>query len=153
MLLGFSLGCSNSWSSASKATWRRNSAYRCHCRTTHQRFCTCLRHRDASARAHGAIRRYQLLVCYSIVFVLATWSWRCTQLQVLFISRIVWAPSRRTARRRDVHPELLSPQQTAAISVVYGAFSVAWSLSLIGKFVADTLDWHVAMYGTLTLPF
>lgn len=49
-------------------------------------------------------------------------------------------------------PELLSPQQTSlAISVVYGAFSVAMVfVTSIGKFVADTLDWHVAMYGTLT---
>ena len=80
------------------------------------------------ALSTGRFRRYQLLVCYSIIFVLGNLV-------------MALAPNF----------QVLSPQQTSlAISVVYGAFSVAMVfVTSIGKFVADTLDWHVAMYGTL----
>ena len=103
----------------------------------------------------GRFRRYQLLVCYSIVFVLGNLVMALApNFQVLFISRIVLGSVSGALLAVGVTyiPELLSPQQTSlAISVVYGAFSVAMVfVTSIGKFVADTLDWHVAMYGTLT---
>ncbi len=104
------------------------------------------------ALSTGRFRRYQLLVCYSIIFVLGNLVMALApNFQVLFISRIVLG-SVSGAVGVTYIPELLSPQQTSlAISVVYGAFSVAMVfVTSIGKFVADTLDWHVAMYGTLT---
>ena len=107
------------------------------------------------ALSTGRFRRYQLLVCYSIVFVLGNLVMALTpNFQVLFISRIILGSVSGALLAVGVTyiPELLSPQQTSlAISVVYGAFSVAMVfVTSIGKFVADTLDWHVAMYGTLT---
>ena len=106
------------------------------------------------ALSTGRFRRYQLLVCYSIVFVLGNLVMALApNFQVLFISRIVLGSVSGALLAVGVTyiPELLSPQQTSlAISVVYGAFSVAMVfVTSIGKFVADTLDWHVAMYGTL----
>ena len=107
------------------------------------------------ALSTGRFRRYQLLVCYSIIFVLGNLVMALApNFQVLFISRIVLGSVSGALLAVGVTyiPELLSPQQTSlAISVVYGAFSVAMVfVTSIGKFVADTLDWHVAMYGTLT---
>lgn len=107
------------------------------------------------ALSTGRFRRYQLLVCYSVVFVLGNLVMALApNFQVLFISRIVLGSVSGALLAVGVTyiPELLSPQQTSlAISVVYGAFSVAMVfVTSIGKFVADTLDWHVAMYGTLT---
>lgn len=107
------------------------------------------------ALSTGRFRRYQLLVCYSIVFVLGNLVMALApNFQVLFISRIVLGSVSGALLAVGVTyiPELLSPQQTSlAISVVYGAFSVAMVfVTSIGKFVADTLDWHVAMYSTLT---
>ena len=106
------------------------------------------------ALSTGRFRRYQLLVCYSIVFVLGNLVMALApNFQVLFISRIILGSISGALLAVGVTyiPELLSPQQTSlAISVVYGAFSVAMVfVTSIGKFVADTLDWHVAMYGTL----
>ena len=106
------------------------------------------------ALSTGRFRRYQLLVCYSIVFVLGNLVMALApNFQVLFISRIILGSVSGALLAVGVTyiPELLSPQQTSlAISVVYGAFSVAMVfVTSIGKFVADTLDWHVAMYGTL----
>ena len=106
------------------------------------------------ALSTGRFRRYQLLVCYSIIFVLGNLVMALApNFQVLFISRIVLGSVSGALLAVGVTyiPELLSPQQTSlAISVVYGAFSVAMVfVTSIGKFVADTLDWHVAMYGTL----
>ena len=106
------------------------------------------------ALSTGRFRRYQLLVCYSIVFVLGNLVMALApSFQVLFISRIILGSVSGALLAVGVTyiPELLSPQQTSlAISVVYGAFSVAMVfVTSIGKFVADTLDWHVAMYGTL----
>ena len=94
-------------------------------------------------------------MCYSIVFVLGNLVMALApNFQVLFISRIVLGSVSGALLAVGVTyiPELLSPQQTSlAISVVYGAFSVAMVfVTSIGKFVADTLDWHMAMYGTLT---
>ena len=107
------------------------------------------------ALSTGRFRRYQLLVCYSIVFVLGNLVMALApNFQVLFASRIILGSVSGALLAVGVTyiPELLSPQQTSlAISVVYGAFSVAMVfITSIGKFVADTLDWHVAMYGTLT---
>lgn len=106
------------------------------------------------ALSTGRFRRYQLLVCYSIVFVLGNLVMALApNFQVLFVSRIILGSVSGALLAVGVTyiPELLSPQQTSlAISVVYGAFSVAMVfVTSIGKFVADTLDWHVAMYGTL----
>lgn len=108
----------------------------------------------ALALSTGRFRRYQLLVCYSIVFVLGNLVMALApNFQVLFASRIILGSVSGALLAVGVTyiPELLSPQQTSlAISVVYGAFSVAMVfVTSIGKFVADTLDWHVAMYGTL----
>ncbi len=94
-------------------------------------------------------------MCYSIVFVLGNLVMALApNFQVLFASRIILGSVSGALLAVGVTyiPELLSPQQTSlAISVVYGAFSVAMVfVTSIGKFVADTLDWHVAMYGTLT---
>ena len=95
----------------------------------------------ALALSTGRFRRYQLLVCYSIVFVFGNLVMALApNFQVLFISRIVLGSVSGALLAVGVTyiPELLSPQQTSlAISVVYGAFSVAMVfVTSIGKFVA-----------------
>ena len=99
----------------------------------------------ALALGTGRFRRYQLLVCYSVIFVLGNLVMALApSFQALFISRIVLGSVSGALLAVGVTyiPELLSPQQTSlVISVVY--------VTSIGKFLADTLDWHIAMYGTL----
>ena len=102
----------------------------------------------------GRFRRYQLLVTYSAVFVLGNLVMALAPgFEVLFCSRIILGSVSGALLAVGVTyiPELLSVRQTSlAISVVYGAFSVAMVfVTSIGKFIADTLDWHVAMYGVL----
>ena len=91
------------------------------------------------ALSTGRFRRYQLLVCYSIVFVLGNLVMALApNFQVLFISRIVLGSVSGALLAVGVTyiPELLSPQQTSlAISVVYGAF-------FRGDGLCD-LDWQV----------
>ena len=74
-------------------------------------------------------RRYQLLVCYSIVFVLGNLVMALApNFQVLFISRIILGSVSGALLAVGVTyiPEFLSPQQTSlAISVLYVAISVA----------------------------
>ena len=59
----------------------------------------------------------------------------------------------RTARRGcDVHPRAAVPAANFACHLggIWCVFRSMVFVTSIGKFVADTLDWHVAMYGTLT---
>ena len=100
----------------------------------------------------GRFRRYQLLVCYSIIFVLGNLVMALApNFQVLFVSRIVLGSVSGALLAVGVTyiPELLSPQQTSlVISIVYGAFSVAMVfVTSIGKFVADTLDCRFDLRG------
>lgn len=106
------------------------------------------------ALSTGRFRRYQLLVAYCIIFVLGNLVMALAPgFEVLFCSRIILGSVSGALLAVSVTyiPELLSAKQTSlAISVVYGAFSVAMVfVTSIGKFVADTLDWHIAMYGVL----
>lgn len=83
------------------------------------------------ALSTGRFRRYQLLVCYSVVFVLGN-SGHGVGSQLPGAADLVHGivlgsvSGALLAVGVTYIPELLSPQQTSlAISVVYGAFSVA----------------------------
>ena len=108
------------------------------------------------ALSTGRFKRYQLLVAYCIIFVLGNAiAAVATSFEVLMVSRVLMGSVAGALLAVGVTyiPELLGPGKTSmVISLVYGAFSVAMVIvTSIGKIVADTVGWHVAMEGTLVL--
>ena len=104
----------------------------------------------------GRFRRFQLLVAYSAIFVLANLvQAMAPSFEVLLASRVLIGAVSGALLAVGVTylPELLGPERTSmAISVVYAAFSVAMVLSTsAGKLVAELLTWHVALWATLVL--
>lgn len=106
------------------------------------------------ALSTGRFRRYQLLVAYCAIFVAGNViAAVASTFEVLMVSRVLMGAVAGALLAVGVTyiPELLSPQQTSmGISLVYGAFSVAMVVvTSIGKILADTVGWHVAMEGAL----
>ena len=106
------------------------------------------------ALSTGRFKRYTLLVVYSIVFVAGNIvAALAPSFEMLLVARIMLGAVSGALLAVGVTyiPELLEPKQTSlAISVVYGAFSVAMVfVTSAGKIMADTVGWHVAMYSTL----
>lgn len=104
----------------------------------------------------GRFRRFQLLVAYAVVFCLGNVvAAIAPTFPVLIASRVVIGAVSGAYLAVGVTflPELLGRGNTSmAISVVYGAFSVAMVIvTSVGKLVADALDWHLVMVGTLVL--
>ena len=104
----------------------------------------------------GRFRRFQLLVAYSAVFILANLVQAAApSFEVLLASRVLIGAVSGALLAVGVTylPELLGPSRTSmAISVVYAAFSVAMVLATsAGKLVAELLTWHVALWATLVL--
>ena len=102
----------------------------------------------------GRFRRYQLLVAYSAIFVAGNIvAAIATSFEMLMVSRVLMGGVAGALLAVGVTylPELLGAGKTSmAISLVYGAFSVAMVVvTSVGKILADTVGWHVAMEGTL----
>lgn len=104
----------------------------------------------------GRFRRFTLLVGYSVVFcagnLLAALA---PTFELLYAARLVLGAVSGGLLAVGVTylPELMDPKRTPfAISLVYGAFSVAMVLSTsIGKMIAELSSWHVAMWAVLAV--
>lgn len=102
------------------------------------------------ALSTGRLRRYTLLVAYAALFCVGNViSVVAPTFEVLLASRVLIGAVSGAYLAVGVTflPELLGRGNTSmAISVVYGAFSVAMVISTsMGKIVADALGWHAAM--------
>lgn len=108
------------------------------------------------ALATGRFKRWQLLVAYSVVFCLGNAvSAFATGYGALLASRIVMGSVSGALLAVGVTfiPDLVGVRRTSpALSAVYASFSVAMVIATsVGKLVADSVGWRVAMYGTLVL--
>ncbi len=104
----------------------------------------------------GRFRRFQLLVAYSVVFVLGNLAaMLAPTFEVLLASRVLLGACSGGLLAVGVTciPELVgSDRVSMTISVVYAAFAMAMVVvTSVGRLVASYLDWHVAMAGTLVL--
>ena len=104
----------------------------------------------ALALGTGRFRRYTLLIAYAALFVLGNAvAAMAPSFEVLLVSRVLIGAVSGAYLAVGVTflPELLGADKTSmAISIVYGAFSVAMVISTsAGKMIAEYLDWHVAM--------
>ena len=104
----------------------------------------------------GRFRRFQLLVAYSVVFVLGNLAaMLAPTFEVLLASRVLLGACSGGLLAVGVTciPELVgSDRVSMTISVVYAAFAMAMVVvTSAGRLVASYLDWHVAMAGTLAL--
>ena len=106
------------------------------------------------ALSTGRFKRYTLLIVYSIIFVAGNIVAALTpSFEVLIAARVMLGAVSGSLLAVGVTciPELLEPKQTSlVISIVYGAFSVAMVfVTSVGKIMADTVGWHVAMDSVL----
>ena len=104
----------------------------------------------------GRFRRFPLLVAYSVVFLLGNAAAAFSPtFEVLLASRVVVGAVSGALLALGVTyiPELLGQRRVSmAISVIYGAFSVAMVVSTsAGKLIADALDWRAPVVVTLAL--
>lgn len=104
----------------------------------------------------GRFRRYTLLCVYSAVFVAGNLLMALApSFGVLLAARIILGSVAGALLALGVTyiPELVEPKRASmALSIVYAAFSVAMVVvTSLGKILADTVGWHVAMDGTLAL--
>lgn len=108
------------------------------------------------ALSTGRFKRYTLLWVYSIVFVVGNIMMAVApSFGVLLAARIMLGSVAGALLALGVTyiPELVEPKRASmALSIVYAAFSVAMVVvTSLGKILADTVGWHVAMDGTLIL--
>lgn len=108
------------------------------------------------ALSTGRFKRYTLLWVYSIVFVVGNIMMAVApSFGVLLAARIILGSVAGALLALGVTyiPELVEPKRASmALSIVYAAFSVAMVVvTSLGKILADTVGWHVAMDGTLIL--
>ncbi len=104
----------------------------------------------------GRFKRYTLLKVYSAVFILGNLiSALSATFGCLLAARIAMGAISGAflAVGTTYIPELVGPKRMGfIISLVYGAYSVAMIVSTsLGKIVADTLNWHVAMWAVFFL--
>lgn len=104
----------------------------------------------------GRFRRYSLLLVYSLIFCAGNIiSAAASSFGVLLVSRILIGAvsGELLAVGLTFIPELTSPEKSSwALSLVYASYSVAMVVATsASKFIADTLNWHVFMYGVLAL--
>ncbi|MGI6231214.1 MAG: MFS transporter [Tractidigestivibacter sp.] len=104
----------------------------------------------------GRFRRFQLLVAYAAIFCIGNIVSALAQnFEVLLAARIVLGSVSGALLAVGVTfiPELVDAKRSSIVlSIVYAAFSVAMIIvTSVGKILADTLDWHYAMYGTLVM--
>lgn len=108
------------------------------------------------ALSTGRFKRYHLLIVYSVVFCLGNLLQTVAgSFEVLLASRIIMGSVSGALLAVGVTyiPELVGLKRVPiVISIIYGAFSVAMILATsLGKIIADTADWHIAIVATLVL--
>ncbi len=108
------------------------------------------------ALSTGRFKRFQLLIAYSVLFCAGNLICSVAQsFELLLAGRILIGSVSGALLAVGVTyiPELTDPKRMSIIiSVVYAAFSVAMVIATsVGKILADTVGWHVAMDGTLVL--
>jgi DHA1 family inner membrane transport protein len=108
------------------------------------------------ALSTGRFRRYTLLLAYSAIFCIGNAATVMAQsFGVLLAARILLGAVSGALLATGVTfiPELIGPKRASiGISVVYAAFAVAMVIiTSVGKIVAEALDWHVVMVGTLVI--
>lgn len=106
------------------------------------------------ALSTGRFKRYHLLVVYCCIYCLGNLvSAFAFNFATLLTARIMMGCicGALLAVGTTYIPELVGTKKMGmVISMVYGAFSVAMvAATSIGKICADTVGWHVAMFGTL----
>ena len=102
----------------------------------------------------GRFKRYTLLTAYSIVFIAGNVvAAVASSFQMLIVARIMLGAVSGGLLAVGVTyiPELIDEKHVSiALSIVYGAFSVAMVfVTSVGKIMADLFSWHLAMYSTL----
>ena len=108
------------------------------------------------AIATGRFRRFNLLIAYSVVFVLGNvGAVLASSFEVLLASRVLLGACSGTLLSVGVTciPELVGPRHTSmVISVVYASFAVAMVImTSTGRLIASLLDWRLAFDGTTAL--
>lgn len=106
------------------------------------------------ALSTGRLKRYHLLVVYCCIYCLGNLvSAFAFNFATLLAARIMMGCicGALLAVGTTYIPELVGTKKMGmVISMVYGAFSVAMVVATsVGKICADTVGWHVAMFGTL----
>ena len=104
----------------------------------------------------GRLRRFQLLVAYSVFFCIGNMA---AVIAVNFISLLLArallgsVSGALLAVGVTYIPELVSKQRVSqTIAIVYAAFSVAMVLATsLGRLIADRLNWELALIGALML--
>ena len=104
----------------------------------------------------GRFKRFQLLLAYSAVFCAANLAQAVAPtFEVLLASRVLIGSVSGALLAVGVTfvPELVDEsRQSAVLSLVYGAFSVAMVIvTSAGKMVAELADWHIATWGAFVL--
>lgn len=108
------------------------------------------------AIATGRLRRFPLLVSYSVLFCLANAvAVAAPGFGPLLASRVLLGAVSGALLAVGITylPELLGPDRVSmAVSVVYAAFSVAMVVATsAGRLVAELADWRLVLVGTLVL--
>lgn len=104
----------------------------------------------------GRFRRYQLLVAYCIIFCLGNLISAVAQsYEVLLAARIILGSVSGVLLAVGITfiPDLTDARRSPIIiSIIYAAFSVAMVIATsLGKILADTVGWHVAMDAVLVM--
>ena len=104
----------------------------------------------------GRFKRFTLLIAYAAIFIAANAVMAfAPTFDVLLASRVLLGAVSGALLAVGVTyiPELVGVKRTSfMISIVYAAFSIAMVVATsAGKIIAETLDWHVAMIGVLTM--
>lgn len=108
------------------------------------------------ALSTGRFRRYSVMLVYLVLFCLGNVvSAFAASFGVLLAARILLGSISGALLAVGVTfiPELVSAKRSSlALTLVYSSYSVAMIVSTsVGKILASTVGWHVAMYGTLAL--
>lgn len=106
------------------------------------------------ALSTGRFRRYSLMLVYLALFCVGNvMSAFATSFGVLLAARMLLGSISGALLAVGVTfiPELAGPRRSSlALTLVYSSYSVALIVSTsMGKILASTVGWHVAMYGTL----
>ena len=106
------------------------------------------------ALSTGRFRRYSVMLVYLALFCLGNIvSAFASSFGVLLASRILIGSISGALLAVGVTfiPELVGPKKSSlALTLVYSSYSVALIVATsVGKILASTVGWHVAMYGTL----
>lgn len=108
------------------------------------------------ALATGRFRRYSVMLVYLVIFCVGNaLSTFAPSFGVLLAARVLLGPVSGALLAVGVTfiPELVGAKRSSgALTLVYASYSVALIVATsVGKILASTVGWHVAMYGALAL--